>query len=136
MTTPKMTPRKMADTIRLAWFAFERAARGFRELDEALTITEKQEREHRAMGRRVCGAGYKLSVDLTARYFVMRNAYVQHPAPSNWIEAAGWRKDIVLCQSLREKLVDADRYDEAFGSASDDPAFMAIDYADHIAVKP
>lgn len=127
----KMKVTWMTGTISTAWFAFARHAERFDELHKALDESRRIEKEHRAMGKRFTRgqAGYRLPVEVTARFFVLLNTFRSFEVPKDWCDFAGFRRDIVLCQALRERLFRDGKLDAAFP----DESFAAIDYAADIA---
>jgi hypothetical protein len=129
-----MKKAQLENLVKNTWWAIERIAGHTALLADALRESERIEREHRAMGKRFTGGrnGYTLSVEWTARYFVARQVLEVRPAPTTWLEAAGWRSDILYSQALREELLKDGRL--APYAINVDGAFWDIDYAGDIAL--
>lgn len=132
-----MTKAKTDRLISMAWWPFIQLAErhAYELVHEALKVTEEQERAHRAMGKRFTNgqASYRISVERTARYFVMKNTFQAIEAPKTWTEYAGYRRDIALCQAIREKLAEANV--DVPKELQEGAEFWNIDYADDIAAK-
>lgn len=128
-----MSKARVDRLISLAWWPFLQLAErhAYELVHEALRVTEEQERAHRAMGKRICNAGYRVGVERTARYFVMRNTFRAIEAPKTWTEFAGFRRDIAICQAIREKLAEAGV--DVPAELHEGSEFWAIDYAEDIA---
>jgi hypothetical protein len=138
-TASSKTVGSMGKTIREAWSALERATRGLGTgsygeqvsnlLEKALKTSAKLEKEHRAFGSRFTDglAGYRLPVQMTAQYFVLKFVLEADPAPKSWLDVTRTREDVVLAYAIAEAL--GERVAEL------PRAVLEIDYANDIA-KP
>lgn len=130
-----LSKEKTDRLISMAWWPFIQLAErhAYELVHEALRVTEEQERAHRAMGKRFTNgrAGYRIGVERTARYFVMLNTFRPIEAPKSWTEFAGFRRDVALCQAIREKLAEAKV--DVPAELQEKAEFWTIDYAEDIA---
>ncbi len=72
-----------------------------RYIDELQAVAERQERQHRAMGRRVCGARYAGSVRDAVAYFVCATVLGGELEFKGWGSVVAIRQDYVLGQGCR-----------------------------------
>jgi hypothetical protein len=72
-----------------------------RYIDELQAVAERQERQHRAMGRRVCGARYAGSVRDAVAYFVCATVLGGELELKGWESVVAIRQDYVLGQVCR-----------------------------------
>ncbi len=91
------------------FFDVQRLCEQHREWDELLAVAERQEREHRAMGRRFTHgqASYSQPVSVAVKYFACKCILEPLPVPVTWQAFAGYRRDYQLGQALRELTVAA-----------------------------
>lgn len=131
----KLSKAKIDRLISMAWWPFMQLAElhAYELVHEALRVTEKQERAHRAIVKCFTHGqcGYRIGVERTARYFVMKNTFQAIDAPKSWTEFAQCRHDIALCQAIREKLAEA--CVDVPKELQEGAEFWAIDYAKDIA---
>ena len=98
---------------------------------ELQLVAESQERQHRAMGKRVCGATYRGSVRDAVHYFTCKAVLEPIEPPKGWAEFAKWRRDSALGQACRE-LVREKHRSELF-KLETEWHVLAIDYVSDIA---
>jgi hypothetical protein len=72
-----------------------------RYIDELQAVAERQERQHRAMGRRVCGARCAGSVRDAVAYFVCATVLGGELELKGWESVVAIRQDYVLGQACR-----------------------------------
>lgn len=116
--------------LRLCTEANKNSPDAARFLNEAFSIAEKQEREHRAMGARFTHgqASYRLPVHYAAKAIVINHFCLGSKKPHGWADYARYRQDCALAYAVRELL------DETCpGLAALCAEAGAIDYAEDIA---
>lgn len=77
-----------------------------RHIDEAFEAFAREEREHRAFGKRFPDgrAGYRWSVEDTARAFVVREVWGAPPKCPGWDSLLGLRRSFVLCYAVHRAI--------------------------------
>jgi hypothetical protein len=140
-----MTKKEVKDRIKAAYLIVYRIASCDRRLDECFTEAAKGERAHRAMGRRICGAGYVQPVAVAAEYFAAK--WISEVRRSRPIYSAGMRQDALIGADLGYDL-QTGRVGRQSDGNTDQRAhanrvelakvrrlLSEIDYAEHIAGK-
>jgi hypothetical protein len=91
------------EKIHSAYNQLARIAESDRLFDECYEAALDSERKHRAMGRRVCGATYRLPASVAAEYFVCKWTSEHVAKPHSW-ECASIRIDAQRGYQLGERL--------------------------------
>lgn len=99
-------------------------------LYELELVAESQERQHRAMGRRVCGATYAGSVRDAVNYFICKTILEAQMGPESWRDVCSRRRDYVLGAACREAILGATNELPPLESRWTE---LAVDYSEHIA---
>lgn len=86
------------------FFDLQRFCGQFREWDDMLAVAERQEREHRAVGRRFTQgkASYSQPVSVAVKYFACKCVLEVMGVPTSWKGFAVIRSDYRLGQAVRE----------------------------------
>jgi len=111
-------------------------------LERCLTASTRHEREHRAMGKRFLAGikvpQYALSVDATARYYVLRAFWEAYSVglcgKLTPLDAAELREDILVGAALRQ-LLDSSFSVPFTPNHTGRPICLSIDYAGEIAFQ-
>lgn len=88
------------------FYSLERKCESMREWRDMLETIEENERGHRTMGRRMCGAKYSQPVSVAVCFFACKCVLEPIATPQSWTAATFLRRDYVLGQSLRERAGD------------------------------
>lgn len=75
-----------------------------RELDRLQAAARRQEKQHRAAGRRICGKRYPATVDDAVALFTCKCILEPLGAPTTWRSVSAIREDFVAGQAAREVL--------------------------------
>lgn len=101
--------RKQAKELERLFFDVQRLCEQHREWDELLAVAERQEREHRAMGRRFTDgrASYSQPVSVAVKYFACKCVLEVMAVPTSWKAFTAIREDYRLGQAVRELAVES-----------------------------
>lgn len=100
-------------------------------LDEAVEQASKDERGHRAMGRRWVGdIGRLMSVRDAAMGIILSHVAKRPARPASWSEAMSYRRDVALAYAIRDQLTREKRFPWKSKSR---PAALEFDYAVDVA---
>lgn len=122
------------------FFDLQRLCAQHREWDEMLAVAERQEREHRAMGRRFTNgqASYSQPVSVAVKYFACKCVLEVMAVPTSWKAFTAIRRDYQLGQAVRELALESllTRNPTGHGLWCDLETrwqLLAIDYSEDIA---
>lgn len=116
------------------FFDLQQLCAQHREWDELLAVAERQEREHRAMGRRFTRgqASYAQPVSVAVKYFACKCVLEVMAVPTSWKAFTAIRRDYQLGQAVRE-LVEGTPGFRGWGHLELRWQDLAIDYSEDIA---
>lgn len=134
-----MTGAELKQAVLCAFRGIDRATESSMEasilLQRAFEASEKTERAHRAMGRRMSPtSGYRHTVSTAACFFVARAVLVgPKSAPTSWLDAASIREDVATGWAVHDWLL-LNKPDQLRALALEwRDALEGIDYAKDIA---
>lgn len=121
--------------IRTAFRDLERTCESSTDLSrwlyEAVEQASKDERAHRAMGRRMVGnIGRLMSVRDAAMGIVLSHVAEKPKRPASWSEAMSYRRDVALAYAIRDQLTKEQRFPWKLKNR---PAALDFDYAADVA---